>query len=167
MFGGDEVSFYSFIATTDEIPEIEGKEKYITVKEAIELQIKPHEYLPWEKMDPNSKVIVIENEEDLNELVIKKDTYYDVRDYTSYPYIYEINFAYSKIRIEQLLNYLKENIIEGQLVELWSVWIGDNDTENIPFSRCFYEELTLDHLEQMYNSDHRNYKEQCCFVIDR
>ena len=161
------MSYCSFLATTDEMPEIETKEKYITVKEAIELQIKPHECLPWEKLDPNVRVIVYENEEDLNELVIKKDTCYDVSDYTSYPYIYELNFTYSDERIEKLLTYLKAKIKEGQLVELWRVWIGDDDIESIPFSRCFYEDLTLNHLEQMYNSDHRNYKEQCCFVIDR
>ena len=149
------------------MPEIARKEKHITVKEAIELQIKPHEYLPWGKMDPNAKVIVIEKEEDLKELVISKDTYYDVSDYTCYPYIYELNFTYSDVRVQQLLKYLKENIKEGQLVELWRVWIGDDDIESIPFSRCSYENLTLNHLEQMYNSDHRNYKEQCCLVIDK
>ena len=161
------MSYCSFIATNDELPEIELKEKYITVKEAIELKIKPHESLPWEKMDPNALVIVIEHEEDLNELVIAKDTYYDVSEYTSYSYIYEINFTYSKVRIEKLLNYLKENIREGQIVELWRVWIGDNNIDHIPFSRCIYEDLFLNHLEQLYNRDHGNYKEQCCLVIDR
>ena len=100
-------------------------------------------------------------------MVIKKDTCYDVSDYTSYPYIYELNFTYSDERVDELLKYLKANIREGQLVELWRVWIGNDDQESIPFNRCFYEDLTLDHLEQMYNSDHRNYKEQYCLVIDR
>lgn len=32
------------------MPEVETKTKNITVKEAIELEIKPHELVPWEKM---------------------------------------------------------------------------------------------------------------------
>lgn len=149
------------------MPEVEAKEKYITVKEAMELNLKPHELLPWEKMDPNTQIIVIEKEEDLNELVVGEDTYYDVSEYTSYPFIYGVNFSYSKVRIEQLLNYLKENTREGQIVELWRVWIGDSEQENIPFSRCYYDDLSLNHLEQMYNTHHREYKEQYCLVIER
>jgi hypothetical protein len=48
------MSFCSFIATNYEMPEVETKAKTITVKEAIELEITPHELVPWEKMDPNA-----------------------------------------------------------------------------------------------------------------
>ena len=71
------MSSCSFIATNFEMPEVESKAKYMTVKEAIELKIKPHELVPWEKMDPNSQILFVENEEDLNELVINKGSYYD------------------------------------------------------------------------------------------
>lgn len=162
------MSFYSFIATNDELPEIETKAKYITVKEAIKLEIKPHELVPWEKMDPNAQILVVENEDDLNELVIKKDAYYDVSEYTTYPFIYEVNFIYSELRAKQLLEYLKENSREGQLLELWRVWIGHDDPEiNIPYSRCNYEELSLNHLIEMYNQNHEKYKEQYCIVLER
>ncbi|MED4402088.1 magnesium transporter [Metabacillus fastidiosus] len=163
------MSFCSFIATNYEMPEVDKtKAKYITVKEAIELKIKPHELVPWEKMDPNAQILFFENEDDLNELVIKKDAYYDVSGYTSYPFIYEVNFIYSELRAKQLLEYLKENIREGQILELWRVWIGHNDNElNIPYIRCNYEELTLNHLVQMYNWNHEKYKEQYCIVLER
>lgn len=39
------MSSCSFIATNFEMPKIESKEKHITVKEAIELKIKPHELM--------------------------------------------------------------------------------------------------------------------------
>lgn len=52
MIGVNDMSFCSFIATNYEMPE--AKAKYITVKEAIELNLKSHELLPWEKMDPNA-----------------------------------------------------------------------------------------------------------------
>ncbi|MER2190271.1 MAG: magnesium transporter [Solibacillus sp.] len=162
------MSFCSFIATNVEMPEVESKAKYITVKEAIELEIKPHELVPWEKMDPNAQVLFVENEEDLNELVINKAIYYDVSEYTGYPFIYEVNFIYSELRAKQLLAYLKDNSREGQIVELWRVWIGHDDHEkNIPFIRCNYEELSLNHLGQMYNRNHEKYKEQYCLVLEK
>lgn len=162
------MSFYSFIATNNEIPEVKTKAKYITVKKAIELKIKPHELVPWEKMDPNTQILFVENEDDLDELVIKKDAYYDVSGYTSFSFIYEVNFIYSELRAQQLLEYLKENIREGQILELWRVWIGQNANEmNIPYIGCYYEELSLNHLVQMYNWNHEKYKEQFCIVLER
>lgn len=117
---------------------------------------------------PNAQILFVENEDDLNELVIKKDAYYDVSGYTSYPFIYEVNFIYSELRAKQLLEYLKENIREGQILELWRVWIGHDDKEiKIPYSRWYYEELSLNHLVQMYNWNHEKYKEQYCIVLVR
>ena len=150
------------------MPEVKSKAKYMTIKEAIELKIKPHESIPWEKMDPNTQILFVENEEDLHELVINKDTYYDVSGYTSYPFMYEVKFMYSEWRVKQLLAYLKENSREGQIVELWKVWISDDDCEiNIPYSGYHYEELSLNHLIQMYNRHHEKYKEQYCIVVER
>lgn len=162
------MSVCSFIATNYEMPEIHSKAKYITVKEAIELGIEPHELVPWEKMDLNAQVLFVENEEDLNELVIKKDSYYDVSKYSSHPFLYEVSFIYTELRAKQLLEYLKENIREGQLLELWRVWIDDDDNEkNIPFIRCSYKNLSLNHLVQMYNWHHEKYKDQSCIVLER
>ncbi|MFY0743959.1 magnesium transporter [Solibacillus silvestris] len=162
------MSSCSFIATNFEMPEIESKAKYMTVKEAIELKIKPHELVPWEKMDPNSQILFVENEEDLNELVINEGSYYDVSEYTGYPFIYEVNFGYSELRVKQLLDYLKDNIREGQVIELWRVWIGHEDNAlNIPYSRFNFNELSLDHLFQLYNWNHANYKEQYCIVLEK
>lgn len=162
------MSSCSFIATNFEMPEIESTAKYTTVKEAIELEIKPHELVPWEKMDPNTQVLYVENKEDLNELVINKDCYYNVSEYTGYPFIYEVNFSYSELRVKQLLDYLKANIREGQIIELWRVWIGHDDNElNIPYSRFNHNELSLNHLLQMYNWNNANYKQQYCIVLER
>ncbi|MER2119000.1 MAG: magnesium transporter [Solibacillus sp.] len=162
------MSFCSFIATNFEMPEIESKAKYITVKEAIDLEIKPHDLMPWEKMDPNMQILFVENEEDLNELVIKKEGYYNVSEYTGYPFIYEISFSYSELRVKQLLDYLKDHIVEGQIIELWRVWIGHEDNKlNKPYSRFIYNELSLNHLLQIYNCNHENYKEQYCLILEK
>ncbi|WP_235617137.1 magnesium transporter [Lysinibacillus mangiferihumi] len=150
------------------MPEVETKAKTITVREAMELAIKPHELVPWEKMDPSAQIVVVENNEDLNELVIKKDAYYDVSEYTSYPFIYEVAFIYSELRAKQLLAYLEKNIREEQIVELWRVWIGHDENDlHIPYVNVNYEELSLNHLVQMYNPNHEKFKEQHCIVIER
>lgn len=150
------------------MPEVETKAKTITVREAMELAIKPHELVPWEKMDPSAQIVVVENKEDLNELVIKKDAYYDVSGYTSYSFIYEVTFIYSELRAKQLLAYLKKNIREEQIVELWRVWIGHDENDlHIPYVSVNYEELSLNHLVQMYNPNHEKFKEQHCIVIER
>lgn len=160
------MSSCSFIATNLEMPEIESKAKYITVKEAVELNIKPHELVPWEEMDPNAQVLIVEHEEDLNELVINEGSYYDVSEYTDYPFIYEVNFVYTESRVKQLLDYLKNNMREGRIIELWRVWI-DDDKLNIPYSRLKENELTLNHLVQMYDWNDENYQQQYCIVVEK
>lgn len=163
------MSSYSFIATNYEIPEVNNtKSKNITVQEAIDLGIKPHELLPWEEMDPNAEILFVENEDDLDELIISKESSFGDCGYTSYPFIYEVNFLFSEFRAKQLLEYLKDNLREGQILELWRVWIGYEDDEvKIPYTRCRHEELSLNHLIQLYNWKNEKYKAQDCLVIER
>ena len=55
------MSSYSFIATDYEIPEVKNsKERIITVQEAIELGIKAHKFMPWEKMNLDDKIVFFE-----------------------------------------------------------------------------------------------------------
>src|SRR5690625_2481105 len=119
---GDSMSYYSFIATNDTMPEIPSKAKYISVEEAIALGIEPHEFLPWEEMDPTEQILFVEHEEDLQELTIEKGTHYEVSEFTNQPVHYEVNFVYTEQRARQLLEYLRKNRREGQILELWNVW---------------------------------------------
>ena len=148
------------------MPEVDNTiTRYITVKDAIEMGLKAPN-VPWEDMVPNAEVLLCEDEEDLNKLVISIEAYFGDCGYTSYQFIYEVNFTYSELNAKQLLYFLRENIREGQLLELWSVWIG-NDELNIAYTRCRYEELSLNHLIQMYNWQHEKYIEKSCLVIER
>ncbi|RLQ94561.1 magnesium transporter [Falsibacillus albus] len=163
------MSSFVFLATNYEMPEVDNTNaKYITVKEAIDLGIKPHELVPWEKMDPNARILYVENEDDLNELVISKDYSYNVREYTSYAFIYKVDFIFTELRTMQFLEYLKANIKEGQKLEIWRVWIGQGDDElHIPYTRYSYEELSLNHLIPLFNWEHEKFKLQNCLVIER
>ncbi|MBZ9626150.1 hypothetical protein G9F71_025425 [Clostridium sp. FP2] len=162
------MSAYSFIATNYEIPEVENsKKKIITVQEAIELGIKAHAFMPWENMNPNDKILFLEKESDLDELVITKDTEYEknVRWYTDKPSIYSVNFGYSELRVKQLLEYLKENISEGHQLELWSIWLDDK--QNIEPITCNYEEVSTHNLKQMYDWQDKKHVCHSCIIIER
>ncbi len=162
------MSSYSFIAADYELPEVENsKERVITVKEAIELGIKPHEFMPWEKMNPNDKILFFEKESDLGELVIRKSNGYEenIRLYTDKPFIYSVGFRYTESRAKQLLKYLKENIIEGYQLELWCIWLGDK--QNIKPNFKNYKEISLNDINQIYNFNNINYKHYSCMIIKR
>ncbi|MCW2279277.1 hypothetical protein [Heliophilum fasciatum] len=159
---------YSFIATDYEIPEIDNtKKRFITVREAIALGIKPHELVPWERMDKDSEVTIVDDENDLDELVIKKETDFenDVRWYTKKPFIYSVYFRYREHRGKQLLEYLKENIKEGQHLELWSIWLGDK--QYIKPIICEYERISLELIKKVYTWQVGNDSICNCVVFER
>ena len=163
------MSAFVFLATNYEMPELDyTRKKHVTVKEAIDLGIKPYALVTWEKMNPNARVLIVEDEEGLHELVITKDYSYDVADYTSYQFIYEVNFIYTELRTKQFFEYVKENLKEGQTLEIWRVWIGyGEDVLTIPYTRYSYTELSLNHLMPLFNLEHDKYKLQNCLVIEK
>lgn len=154
------MSRYFLITTNTKIPEVDNTNtKIITVKEAILLGIEsPH--IPFEELDPNEKVLIVDPENE-NELVISKDTYYDVSNLSSYEYKYEVKFGYQEDKLPQLLDYLKNNIQLEQELELWNIWVSEVD-ESIPYSRCSIEELSLELLTEWFNQ-----YGCCCLVIYR
>ncbi|WP_459481560.1 hypothetical protein [Clostridium saccharoperbutylacetonicum] len=162
------MSSYSFIATDYEIPEVKNsQERIITVQEAIELGIKAHKFMPWEKMNPDEKILLFEKESDVGELVIKKGTNFEknVRWYTNKPLIYSIYFDYSKLRVKQLLEYLKENISEGHQLELWLIWLDDK--QSIKPNIFNYEEFSIGNLKQMYDYQDKKYVHHNSIIIER
>lgn len=162
------MSSYSFIATDYEIPEVKNsKERIITVQEAMELGIKAHKFMPWEKMNPDEKILLFEKESDVGELVIKKGTNFEknVRWYTNKPLIYSIYFHYSELRVKQLLEYLKENISEGHQLELWLIWLDDK--QSIKPNIFNYEEFSIGNLKQMYDYKDKKYVHHNSIIIER
>ncbi|AKA72056.1 hypothetical protein [Clostridium scatologenes] len=162
------MSAYSFIATDYEIQEVHNsKEKIITVQEAIKLGLKAHEFMPWENMNPNDKISFFEKEDDLYELVITKGTEYErnVRWYTDKPFIYSVNFKYTELRAKQLLEYIKENLIKGYQLEIWSIWLDDR--QNIKPTICNYEQVSIDNLKQMYDWNDEKHVTHGCIIIKR
>ena len=141
------MSVYYFIATDYELPVLDNsKRRTITVREAIELGMKAHKMVPWESRNSNDKVIIIDNS---GGLIIKKGTSFEknVRWYTQKPFIYSVGFSYTESRANQILEYLKENVREGQRLELWSIWLDDK--QNIKPIICGYDEIDLCKIKQI------------------
>ncbi|KOA19715.1 hypothetical protein CLHOM_18040 [Clostridium homopropionicum DSM 5847] len=160
----------SFIATDYELSEIDNlklNSKVITVGDAIKLGIKPHELMPWEKMNPNDEVLIVNDEFDMGELVIKKDSSFErnVSWYTSKPFIYSIEFAYTESRAEQLLEYLKENLLMGHILELWTVWLDEK--QNIKPDFYKYDELSIDLIKKIYDTRKVHHTIRSCTIIER
>jgi hypothetical protein len=162
------MSVYQFIAADYEIPELDNSNKrIISVQEAIELGIKAHEFMPWEKMNPDEKIMYFERESDFDELVIEKNTAFEmnVRWYTKKTFIYSVNFRYSEARANQLLQYLGENMKKGSQLELWSIWLDDR--QYIRPTVCNYEEVSIYNLKQMYDWKEGRSFGHACIIIKR
>lgn len=162
--GGFLLSYCTFIASNFELPELKGKETYITVREAIARNIEAHEFLPWEDMDPEAQLLVVENEEDLYELTVTESTYYDVSNYTEQPFIYELSFRYTADRVQQLFDYIKAHQQDGQVVELQQIWLDEYD---VPAMTIRADDLTLAHLQQLYDDAHEHHMPVYRLVIEK
>jgi len=163
------MSQYSFIASDYEISEVDNsKERFITVREAMKLGLKPHEFMPWESMDPNTKILYIDKESELGELVIAKcdsnDPYMEnIKIYTNKPYIYSVDFTYSQKRGNELLKHMKDNIKEGTTMELWTIWLDEKD--NIEPKTVSKDEVSTDDLKEMYLIGSEDYVGYGCLII--
>lgn len=163
------MSQYSFIATDYELSEIDNlklNSKIITVRDALNQGINPHELIPWEKMNPNDQVLIVNDGFDLGELIIQKDSSFErnVRWYTSKPFIYSIEFAYTESRAEQLLKYLKENIKKEHIVELWTIWLDEK--QNIKPAFYKYDELSIDLIKKIYDTRGVHHAIRSCSIIE-
>ncbi|HCW05061.1 MAG TPA: hypothetical protein DGK91_11370 [Clostridium sp.] len=160
------MSQYTFIASDYELPQVTNPNiEIITVREAIMRGIEPNELMPWEEMDQDAEVLVVEDEEYLYELEIMKEDelYDDVGSYTEKPYIYSVDFHYTEKRGNELLKYLKSNIRKGHTLELWTIWL--NDKTNVQPKVKNFDEISLDDIDKMFNSDNENWENHSVIII--
>ncbi|MBM7613835.1 hypothetical protein [Alkaliphilus hydrothermalis] len=149
------MSIFSFIASEYELPEVENKKvKIITVKEAMRLRMPANKMMPWEKMDPEDKLLIVDNEEDLEELEIKHmpmaQQEENVTWYTNKSFVYTVDFKYTEERGKQLLEYLQANVKEGYELELWHVWFDQK--KEIQPQQYHSDDLSLDVIRTMFDT---------------
>lgn len=160
------MSQYSFIAADYELAELDNsKSKIITVREAIELGIEPHELIPWEEIDQDDEVLIFDEEEDLYELVIRKEdeSYDDVGWYTEKPFIYAVEFQYTDKRGRDFLHYLKENTKKGHSLEVFNIWLGDRQEIRRSFKNI--SNVSIEDIEGLFNHNN-DFTYHRCLVIE-
>lgn len=160
------MSQYSFIAADYELVELDNTNaKIITVREAIELGIKEHELIAWKEMDPDDEVLIFDNEEDLGELIVRKeeDLYEDICWYTSKSHIYVVEFNYTEDRGKDLLVYLKNNLKKNHSLEVWTIWLDEKKAIEPKIKN--YNEISLDDIKLMFDSNNKNWENHNGIII--
>lgn len=75
----------------------------------------------------------------------------DAFGYVLKPYQYELAIQAHKTDLDDLLNYLRENFICGDVVELWNLWVGDDpDCKPACYEGNLFD-FDMDTLKQFLN----------------
>lgn len=162
------MSTYCFIGSDYELPEVDNTNaRYITVREAMKMGIKDHEFMPWESMNPKDKVLLFANENDLDELVIRKGTEHteNTRWYTNKPLIYTVEFRYTEDRGKQLLQYLREHTIKDHELELWCIWLDEKKSVQPKVYKA--KDISIQNLNEMFGWRSENHENHSCIVIKK
>ena len=89
----------------------------------------------------------VESEEQLDEIEIKRDLYYDVANveaYSSKPHVVELRWRYSDARAEQLVEYITDHLKTADEVEVWKVWVDEQTEPSVQSIKL--DALTIDAL---------------------
>lgn len=128
------MSEFQFITSDQPLKEVENPYiEFLSINEAIKKGVVLPEMLTDdEELDRDEKILMnVESEEQLDEIEIKRDLYYDlanVEAYSAKPYVVELRWRYSEMRAQQLVDYLIDHLKTTDEVEVWKVWV-DEQTE--------------------------------------
>lgn len=126
------MSSFQFLASDDLLMEVSNPYvELLSINEAIERDIELDDFfLQKTKEDRNEKIILrCDSEEHLNELQITYDRYYSstaADEYSQKQYFAQINWYYTEARAKQLMDYILEQLEVVNKIEIWSVWLDDD-----------------------------------------
>lgn len=127
------MSRFQFLASDRVLMEVKNPYiELISINEAMARNIKlPDLVMASTEIDRDKKIMIAcDSEEQLNELEIKNDMYYSseyAKEYSNKLYFSELRFRYTEKRAKQLLDYLKGQMNNLEEIELWSIWLGEED----------------------------------------
>ena len=75
------------------------------------------------------------------------------------PFRYEVDLEKDERDLANLRAYLEENFVQGDSLELWSLWVGDVNVKCPPRFRGSLEDFDLEALEQFLTA------KEICFNI--
>ena len=89
----------------------------------------------------------------------------DVLNYPIKPHRYELDLEQHPDDLAHLLEYLRSHFAQGETVELWSIWVGVDQSRPVRYSGPL-SEFDGDTLEQLVNPPDRDgAPSQCCLTV--
>jgi len=162
--GSDYLSRFTFIASDYELPEIDlsGIIKG-TVKELREMNLNPRPELSFnlDKLRDDVKAIFIPDGIDTGGLQISTCTNPPdgTEEYIKKRYIYWLGGSFGINWTNQLQEYLITNIQEGNPIEIWSIWFGWNEFEEMLYKKIELSKINSCDFELLDQRD-------CCFAVE-
>lgn len=144
------MSEFQFITSDHPLKEVENPYiEFLSINEAIKKGvILPEMLTDDEDLDRDEKILMhVESEEQLDEIEIKRDLYYDaenVEAYSAKPHVVELRWRYTDARAEQLVEYIVNHLETADEVEIWKVWVDEQTGPSV--KTITRDELTMDAL---------------------
>ena len=89
----------------------------------------------------------------------------ELLNYPMKPHQYELELEHHSDDLAHLLAYLRSNFASGETVELWSIWVGEDQCRPVRYSGTLAE-FDMDTLDQLLNPPAReDAPGQCCLTV--
>ena len=77
----------------------------------------------------------------------------DILEYPIKPFQYELELELHERDLAHLKEYLIQNFQPGESVELWSIWVGIDQSGRLPHYRGFLKDFDMETMEQFLKPD--------------
>ena len=88
----------------------------------------------------------------------------DSLEYPIKPYQYELGLELHEKDLAHLKEYLTQNFLSGETVELWSIWVGIDQSGRLPHYSGNLKDFDMETMEQFLNPDPANNAPGQCWI---
>ncbi len=163
------MSVFQFLASDKVLKEVANPSiEFISINEAIKRNIEIADFIVNDtKINKDEKnIMVCDSEEHLDELEIKHDMYYSseyAEEYSKKRHFSELQWNYTEARAKQLVDYIVDQLINVDEIEIWSIWLDDHESAHIRTINM--KELTIADLAFLDISN--GFKRPECLIVKK
>jgi hypothetical protein len=162
------MSLFEFIASDKLLKEVKNPYvEFISINDALERNIEVADFMMNDNIDKDEKFIIFfESVEHLEEIEIKHDMYYSseyAKEYSNKKYFSQLQWRYTEIRAKQLVDYLNEQLMSIDEIEIWSIWLDEHKSASIKSINA--NELSITDLSFLDTSN--GYEKPKCLIIKK
>ena len=88
----------------------------------------------------------------------------NVLGYSIKPFQYELELEFCEEDLSHLKEYLSRNFHPGETVELWSIWVGIDQSGGLPHYSGNLKDFDMETMEQFLNPDPANNAPGQCWI---